>query len=76
MNNRIEFLDISKGIGIILVVLGHSLNTIDLPGRWIYSFHMPFFFYISGVLLSGSTTTHFISKKFKQIIFCNRYLFE
>jgi len=68
MKNRIEFIDISKGAGIILVVVGHCLNTTDFPGRWIYSFHMPFFFFISGSLLSGNTTSAFIYKKFKQLI--------
>lgn len=40
--------------GIILVVLGHSfyLFPTDTPFiRWIYGFHMPLFFFISGYLL-------------------------
>lgn len=44
-----DWADIAKGIAIILMVLGHS----SLPAviqNWIYSFHMPFFFFISGVL--------------------------
>lgn len=48
-NRRIEWVDIAKGIAIILMVLGHT----GIPkyiNDWIYSFHMPFFFFISGVL--------------------------
>ncbi len=49
MNNRIFWLDALKGIGIILVVLGHM----NIPKELtiiIYSFHMPLFFFISGYL--------------------------
>lgn len=50
-------IDIAKGIGIILVVLGHSLKQTEVNARWIkilicliYSFHMPLFFALSGFL--------------------------
>ncbi len=49
---RIKEIDIAKGIGILLVVLGHLLS--DVGGvlhDWIYSFHMPLFFILSGVVL-------------------------
>lgn len=48
---RLAAFDIAKGIGIILVILGHS----PLPspiGKYIYGFHMPLFFIISGYFLS------------------------
>ena len=44
-------LDIAKGICIILMVFGHS-GCPDLLNRFIYMFHMPFFFFVSGILLS------------------------
>ena len=50
--NRIEYLDISKGIGIILVVLGHIVYTNPYVMVWISSFHMPLFFIISGIMLA------------------------
>ena len=47
--------DLARGIGIILVVLGHALRQDgDLPAMMermisvIYSFHMPLFFFLSG----------------------------
>lgn len=44
---RIEALDIAKGVGIILVIIGHMSSS--YLRDWIYSFHMPLFFVISGI---------------------------
>lgn len=41
------YIDVLKGIGIILVVLGH-LNPYIRIEKWIYSFHMFLFFFLSG----------------------------
>ncbi len=57
---RIEYLDVSKGIAILLVCVGHAISNqqnvrdIDLPIllRLISQFHMPLFFVISGYLFS------------------------
>lgn len=46
---RYEYLDISKGIGILLVVWAHIL-LVGTSHRVIYAFHMPLFFLISGML--------------------------
>ncbi|MCU1321256.1 MAG: acyltransferase 3 [Acidobacteriaceae bacterium] len=43
---RIAWIDVARGIGILLVVLGHLES--GLPSRIIYAFHMPFFFFLSG----------------------------
>jgi fucose 4-O-acetylase-like acetyltransferase len=63
---RDESLDIAKGFGIILVVLGHCLDGLIISGYFpatvlwprltlwtIYIFHMPLFFVVSGHLASG-----------------------
>jgi fucose 4-O-acetylase-like acetyltransferase len=43
---RIAWIDVARGIGILLVVLGHLDS--GLSSRIIYAFHMPFFFFLSG----------------------------
>lgn len=48
---RIEAIDIAKGLGILLVVTGHS-GMPDKAQWWIWSFHMPLFFFISGLFFS------------------------
>lgn len=47
MNKRIEYLDIAKGILIITVILSHSPWAF---AQYMYWFHMPAFFIISGLL--------------------------
>ena len=51
-SKRIAYLDVAKGIGILLVMLGH--NYVKASVLWmeqfIFSFHMPFFFLLSGML--------------------------
>ena len=53
---RIAYLDVAKGIGILLVVLGHNYIRISVPdlGKFIFSFHMPFFFMLSGMFFNPS----------------------
>lgn len=49
---RLDYLDMVKGIGITLVVLGHIVYTEPHIMVWIASFHMPLFFVVAGVLLA------------------------
>lgn len=65
-------IDIAKGIGIILVVLGHIIS-FDSISRFIYCFHMPLFFFISGEALYYSYKNNikfidFIKKRAKTIL--------
>lgn len=49
---RITYIDMAKGIGILLVVFGHSSFPSPEVNQWISSFHMPLFFLLSGILLN------------------------
>lgn len=62
--NRTEWLDIAKGIGIILMVVGHS-SIPKFASDFIYSFHMPLFFIASGWCTNWSKDRFcsFIKKK-------------
>ena len=51
MNTRRDtVLDITKAIGIILMVMGHLHFSEDVFDKYIYAFHMPLFFIVSGIL--------------------------
>lgn len=47
---RLYYLDMAKGIGIFLVILGHIEYLDPSAQRFISSFHMPLFFVVGGVL--------------------------
>lgn len=70
---RLEFLDVSKGIGILLVVIGHHLEVSPWLTIWIYSFHMPLFFIISGWLYAHKKpvcdTKEMVQKKMRSLIY-------
>ncbi len=48
---RIAYLDIARGIGMILVVMGHVEYVNSTLRQFISAFHMPLFFLISGILI-------------------------
>lgn len=66
MNNRTNWVDYAKAIGIILVVYGHVARGINNAGMElspeffkfsdsiVYSFHMPLFFFLSGLFFYNS----------------------
>ncbi|MDR5797391.1 acyltransferase family protein [Caballeronia sp. LZ008] len=53
MDLRNRTIDAARGIGIVLVVLGHAIGLPEWLFRVIYSCHMPLFFFLSGYLFNG-----------------------
>ena len=49
---RIKWIDLAKGIAIILVVAGHAIQKNSEIIMFIYVFHIPFFFVMAGYLLN------------------------
>ena len=52
MKKRVQHIDVAKGIGILLIVLGHNSiasNTKSEIFRIIFSFHVPLFIFLSGL---------------------------
>lgn len=80
-DKRIPYISFLQIIGPIFVILGHSVNGVHITGwwyvlskEWIYMFHMPLFFLISGYLLSfkgylkSHTYKEFILGKIKRLL--------
>ena len=70
---RIGYLDAAKGIAIICIVIGHSYSYHVGNGGflipYLYSFHVPIFFVISGILYARRNQVHIsILKKVKELI--------
>jgi len=85
--HRIEYLDIMKGIAIILVVIGHCCELPAHPTmlvKFIYSFHMPLFFLAAGMVVKPSQSDwrsdwqrvvkRFIATLVPYYIFCLIYM--
>ena len=86
---RVNTVDIVKGIAIVLMVFGHTeqgamhrhwwnamprfVKGMEFTESFIYSFHMPAFFFIAGLFLAGSLTRRgpvgFAMEKLKTILY-------
>src|SRR5438045_9674777 len=81
---RSIWIDCVKGLGITLVVVGHvwrGMWNADLPIRgdiyyaidgYIYSFHMPLFFFVGGVFLLNSAAKpagEYFADKLRTIVY-------
>ena len=80
-NNRLKHLDIARGICIFFVVLGHAIipsirnnnKILEYIYKYIYSFHMPVFFIISGIIFENNVYKYdsklqFLKKKAKLLL--------
>ena len=65
---RDKTLDITKGIGIILVIIGHFSFLPLQVWKFIFSFHMPLFFIVSGYLFKPKGIKESLSKDFKRLM--------
>ena len=68
---RVEYVDIVKGIGITLVVMGHNDFALIAPfaHKLIYSFHMPMFFFMSGLFFKPDLPFWaFVQHRFKKLL--------
>ncbi len=66
-SKRLEWLDVSKALGVYLVILGHLVIFNYHTFRFIFAFHMPFFFLASGYVTGKKETFGKFIKK------CCRY---
>ena len=74
MPERIAWIDFAKGLVIILMVLGHVVNLGTALLKFIFVFHMPFFFIMAGYLLNldkwggAENFKPFANKLFKRLL--------
>lgn len=64
---RLSWLDVLKGIGIILVVMGHIYSN-SIIFNWLYSFHMPLFFFSAGCVYKNRSV-YIDIKRYSSTIF-------
>lgn len=69
MNKRkLDWIDVSKGICILLMIVGHTIK-FGMLRTFIFSFHMPLFFILSGYTFKEKVKINVcIKKSFKRLI--------
>ena len=68
---RVDYVDIAKGIGITLVVMAHNDFELISPfaHKLIYSFHMPMFFFMSGMFFKPDIAFWtFVRQRFNRVL--------
>jgi len=63
INYRVEYMDIAKALAIILIVVGHAQSPFT---NFIYLFHVPLFFFVSGYFYKTKYALHpllFVKRK-------------
>ena len=66
---RISWIDTARGIGLLLVFIGHL--RMPWASAWVYTFHMPLFFFLSGLLYPGFekySFAQFAWRRFKSLV--------
>ncbi len=66
---RIDWIDYAKALGVFWVIMGHTYKGYSFIG-WIYSFHMPLFFFLSGITLKIEQISckEFLKKRVKSLL--------
>lgn len=68
MTKRLKWIDMAKGIGIILMVVGHMPSMPNIVHNWIFSFHMPLFFFLSGYMFKKKKVNVCIRNSIKKYL--------
>ncbi|WP_336961225.1 acyltransferase family protein [Sphingobium aquiterrae] len=64
---RVDWIDQLKGLGILLVVIGHVTTYAPLH-HWIFLFHMPLFFLLSGYLGRARASGEIVRSRFFSLL--------
>ena len=65
---RIEAFDILKGIGIILMIVAHTYGPNSMIWDFIYAFHMPLFFIVTGFFYKQKPSFQLIKSNYNQLL--------
>ena len=64
---RVQYIDIAKCFAMILIIVGHSIVP-GLAQNAIYSFHVPLFFFLSGIFISMKPCREVVEKKAARLL--------
>lgn len=67
---RLDYIDIAKGLGMLTIIWGHIVHE-GWSNQFVYSFHIPLFFFLSGMVFNASkyqTVGELIKKRVKTLL--------
>lgn len=70
VRQRIDWIDTAKGLCMILVIVGHTLPYGNLMRNFIFSFHMPAFFFLTGYTARRPDTWQGFARRVKKRLCC------
>ena len=65
---RIEWIDIAKGLGILLMIVGHTFLNESLSRKLVFSFHMPLFFILAGYTFRVKPNAEVVKSSAKRLL--------
>lgn len=68
MKKRLVWLDMAKGAAIVLMVLGHCLDSSTPARAFVYSFHMPLFFILAGFTMHAKPRKQVLATSFRRLL--------
>lgn len=66
--SRVKWIDIAKGLLILCVIIGHTISRESIFFHFIFSFHMPAFFILSGWTARHKPNTDLISSLTRRLL--------
>ena len=66
---RIGWVDVAKGIAILLVIVGHTLSSGGMPWKAVFSFHMPLFFILAGYTFRARKWGELVPSSARRLLF-------
>lgn len=64
MKERFDYIDVAKSLGMLCVIWGHIMMS-GLSHNFVYAFHIPLFFFISGMMYNNKKYDSFV-------VFCRK----
>ena len=68
--SRLDYIDIAKGLGMLTIIWGHVVE-FGITNSFVYAFHIPLFFVLSGCVFDRERYTNykqFLTKKIKTLL--------